>query len=61
MFLALGLTLNIVLQAFVNMSVSVGILPVTGQTLPLVSMGGTSILVTSAALGIILNISKAKS
>lgn len=58
MFLALGLTLNIILQAFVNMSVSVGILPVTGQTLPLVSMGGTSILVTSAAIGIILNISQ---
>ena len=57
-FLSLGLTLSIVLQAFVNMSVSVGILPVTGQTLPLISMGGTSILVTSMALGIILSISR---
>lgn len=56
-FLAFGLSLGLVFQAFVNMGVSVGLLPVTGQTLPLVSMGGTSILFTSMALGMILSIS----
>lgn len=57
-FLAIGLTLMIVVQAMVNMAVAVGILPVTGQTLPLVSMGGSSMLFTSIALGIILSISR---
>lgn len=56
--LAIGLTFSIVFQAFINMAVATGIFPVTGQTLPLVSMGGTSIFFTSSALGIILNISK---
>ena len=46
-----------VLQALINMLVSVGIMPVTGQTLPLVSKGGSSVWVTSLAFGIILNIS----
>ncbi|MCD6564432.1 MAG: FtsW/RodA/SpoVE family cell cycle protein [Bacteroidales bacterium] len=57
-FLAIGLTLMIVVQAMVNMSVAVGIFPVTGQTLPLVSMGGSSMLFTSIAFGIILSISR---
>lgn len=57
-FLAIGLTLMIVVQAMVNMAVAVGIFPVTGQTLPLVSMGGSSMLFTSIALGIILSISR---
>lgn len=57
-FLAIGLTLLIVVQAMVNMAVAVGIFPVTGQTLPLVSMGGSSMLFTSIALGIILSISR---
>jgi cell division protein FtsW len=57
-FLAVGLALSIVLQALVHMSVCVGWLPVTGQPLPLVSMGGTSILFTGAALGVILGISR---
>jgi len=57
-FLAIGLTLMIVVQAMVNMSVVVGIFPVTGQTLPLVSMGGSSMLFTSIAFGIILSISR---
>lgn len=56
-FLAIGLSLGLVLQAFVNMAVAVGLLPVTGQTLPLVSMGGSSLLFNSIALGIILSIS----
>ena len=57
-YLTIGLTLAIVLQAFINIGVSLGALPVTGQTLPLISMGRTSLLVTSFSLGIILNISK---
>lgn len=54
--LVTGLGLTIILQAMVNMGVCVGILPVTGQTLPLISMGGTSLLFTSASFGIILSI-----
>ena len=57
-FLAIGLTLMIVIQALFNMAVAVNLLPVTGQTLPLISMGGTSLLFTSIALGIILSISR---
>ncbi len=57
-YLAIGIGLTLVIQAFINMGVAVGIFPVTGQTLPLVSMGGTSILFTSASLGILLSISK---
>jgi len=57
-YLALGLTIAIVLQAFINIGVSVGALPVTGQTLPLISMGRTSLLVTSFSLGVIINISR---
>jgi cell division protein FtsW len=56
-FLAIGLTLLLVLQAMVNMAVAVNLFPVTGQTLPLVSMGGTSMLFTCFALGIILSVS----
>lgn len=57
-FLAIGLTLLIVFQAMINMAVAVNLLPVTGQTLPLVSMGGTSLLFTCVALGIILSVSR---
>lgn len=56
--LAMGLCLNLVIQAFANIAVSVHILPVTGLTLPLVSMGGTSILFTCMSLGIILSVSR---
>lgn len=56
--LAMGLTLNLVVQAFANMAVSVNLVPVTGLTLPLVSMGGTSVLFTSVAFGIIMSVSK---
>lgn len=56
-FLAFGLSLLLVMQAMVNMAVAVGLLPVTGQPLPMISMGGTSILFTSAAMGIILSVS----
>lgn len=57
-FLAIGLTLGIVIQAFINMSVATGLFPVTGQPLPWISRGGTSILFTSMAFGIILGISR---
>ena len=55
--LVTGLGLSSVFQAFVNMGVCVGLFPVTGQPLPLVSMGGTSLLFTSAAFGMILSVS----
>tara|TARA_B100000401_G_C52236840_1_gene453249 strand:- start:308 stop:523 length:216 start_codon:yes stop_codon:yes gene_type:complete len=54
----ISLMFGIVFQALINMLVSVGIMPVTGQTLPLISMGGTSIVFTCIALGIILSISQ---
>lgn len=57
-YLAIGIGLSLTIQAMINMGVAVGIFPVTGQTLPLVSMGGTSILFTSASLGILLSISR---
>ena len=54
----LGLSLIITLQAFVNMAVSVGLMPVTGQTLPLISLGGSSVLFTCISFGMILGISR---
>lgn len=56
-YLAFGLSFLLVFQAFINMGVGVNLLPVTGQPLPLISMGGTSILFTCLAIGIILNVS----
>ncbi|MDO8899623.1 MAG: FtsW/RodA/SpoVE family cell cycle protein [Bacteroidales bacterium] len=57
-FLSIGVAFSLVFQAMINMGVAVGLLPVTGQPLPLVSMGGTSIWFTSLSLGIILSVSK---
>jgi cell division protein FtsW len=57
-FLAIGLALSIVFQAMINMAVAVNLLPVTGQTLPFVSMGGSSLLFTSISFGIILSVSR---
>ena len=56
--LAIGLSFSLVVQALINMAVVVNLLPVTGVTLPLVSMGGTSLWFTSVAIGIILSVSK---
>jgi len=56
--LAAGLGFSLTIQALANMAVAVGLGPVTGVPLPLVSMGGTSILFTSIALGIILSVSR---
>ena len=55
--LVLGVGLPIVFQAFINMAVAVELFPVTGQTLPLISSGGTSIWMTCLAIGIILSVS----
>jgi cell division protein FtsW len=57
-FLAIGLSLSLTVQALANMAVSVNLVPATGLTLPMVSMGGTSIIFTSIALGMILSVSK---
>lgn len=57
-YLVLGYGLMMMLQALVNMAVAVGAFPVTGQTLPLISKGGTSILIISAYLGMILSVSR---
>jgi cell division protein FtsW len=57
-FLVLGLVLMIVVQAIVNMLVAVGLFPVTGQTLPMISWGRTSVLVMSFSLGAILSVSR---
>jgi cell division protein FtsW len=56
-FLVTGLSMMLVFQAMINMGVSTGVLPVTGQPLPWVSLGGTSLLFTSAAFGCILSVS----
>jgi cell division protein FtsW len=56
--LAAGLSFSLVLQAFINMAVAVHLFPVTGLTLPQVSMGGTSLWFTSIAFGIILSVSR---
>lgn len=55
---SMGLGLSLVVQALVNMAVAVNLVPVTGQPLPLVSMGGTSIWFTCLAIGIILSVSR---
>jgi len=57
-FLALALSFTLVIQAMTNMAVNVGLFPVTGVTLPLVSMGGSSIIFTSMAIGIILSVAR---
>ncbi len=55
---AMGLSLMLVVQAMVNMAVAVNLVPVTGQPLPLVSMGGTSVWFTCLAIGIVLSVSR---
>lgn len=55
---AIGLSISLTLQALLNMAVSVNLLPVTGLTLPLISMGGTSVLFTCITIGIILSVSR---
>ena len=57
-YLAAGITLSIVLQAFINMGVTVGLLPTKGLPLPFVSYGGSSLLMSLAAAGVALNVSQ---
>jgi cell division protein FtsW len=57
-FLSLGLSFTLVIQAMANMAVNVNLFPVTGVTLPLISMGGSSFLFTCMAIGIILSVAK---
>jgi cell division protein FtsW len=56
--LAIGLTLMLVIQALANMAVSVHLVPVTGQQMPMLSMGGTSLIFSCLAFGMILSVSK---
>ncbi len=57
-FMVIGMGFSLVFQAMINMGVAVNLLPVTGQPLPLVSMGGTSLWFSSLAVGIILSVSR---
>ena len=57
-FLVMGLTLLLVVQAIANMAVAVGLGPVTGQPLPLVSKGGSSTVINCAYIGVILSVSR---
>ena len=55
--ITIGLGFSIISQAFINMAVAVNLLPVTGQTLPLISAGGSSVWMTCASIGLILSVS----
>lgn len=57
-FLVMGMALMVVLQAFFHMAITTGVFPVSGQPLPLISKGGTSILVTCMAFGVMLSVSR---
>lgn len=56
--LSAGLSFSVVVQALVNMGVSVGIMPITGLPLPMLSMGGTALLSTGVSLGVVLSVSR---
>lgn len=58
MLIAVGITIWLTIQAFINIGVNIGLLPVTGITLPFVSYGGTSMFSTLAGIGVLLQISK---
>jgi len=60
MLLVLGVGIPIIFQALINMAVAVGLFPVTGQPLPLISTGGTSIWMTCFAIGVVLSVSAAR-
>lgn len=57
-YMSFGLCFLMIMQAMINMGVSIGLLPVTGQPLPFISMGGTSIMATGFLLGMILSVTK---
>jgi cell division protein FtsW len=58
MLLAVGVTTWIIVQAVLNMGAAMAVLPVTGVTLPFLSFGGTSLVVTMAASGMLLNVAR---
>lgn len=60
-YLAIGLGFSLTLQAFINMAVAVNLFPVTGQPLPLISMGGTSTWFTCLSIGVVLSVSNSSS
>ena len=57
-YLSFGLTFQLLVQAIMNLSVVIGLIPVTGITLPFLSYGGSSLLISMISIGILLNISK---
>ena len=57
-YLALGVTVVVVVQALINMSVVLGMMPTKGIPLPMISAGGSSLLSTLASLGILMNVSE---
>ena len=57
-YLAFGITFGLAFQTLLNLMVVVGLIPVTGVTLPFLSYGGSSLLITMLSMGILLNISK---
>ena len=57
-YLAFGMTFQIIIQAIMNLMVVIGLIPVTGVTLPFLSYGGSSLLISMVSIGILLNISK---
>ncbi len=57
-YLAFGLIFQIIIQAVLNLSVVIGLIPVTGVTLPFLSYGGSSLLISMISVGILINISK---
>ena len=59
-YLTFGMTFQILIQAVMNLMVVVGLIPVTGVTLPFLSYGGSSLLITLCSMGIILNICKSQ-
>ncbi len=56
--LTIGIGINMVIQAFANIGVALGVMPITGLPLPFVSMGGTSLILTSVSLGMIISVSR---
>ena len=60
MLLAVGISINLILYAYVNAAVVTGLIPVTGLPMPLVSYGGSGMVVNLAMIGILLNISQAR-
>ena len=59
-YLVFGITYQIIIQAVLNLLVVVGLVPVTGVTLPFISYGGSSLLLSMVRVGIILNIAKSR-